>query len=87
MESTDQCPSAVAIANVRMALRRAEGSVGLYWGPNAHHQDILTESLRVLGLNVDVGSADFEVPPAQMPEVAELLVLTQSGVQKLDGVI
>jgi hypothetical protein len=48
---------------------------------------MLTEALQVLGFDAKAGSNDFEVPPTEMPEQAELLVLTDDGIQKLNGVI
>jgi len=59
-------------------------SVALHWGSIEAHQANLTDSLRFLGFDVDAGSKDFEVPPAEMPEVAELLVLTKAGQKTLE---
>jgi len=59
----------------------------LHWGPVEPHQAMLTEALEFLGFDVGSGSEDFEVPPAQMPDNAELLVLTKAGVQKVNQII
>jgi len=87
MEPIDLRSLAIAKLHLQNALRRDGESVALYWGSIEAHQAILTESLEVLGFDVTAGSEDSEVPPAQMPEVAELLVLTKTGLQKLNGVI
>jgi hypothetical protein len=39
----------------------------------------------VLGVLIEAVSEDFEVPPAQMPEAAELLNLTEAGQKKIEA--
>lgn len=51
------------------------------------HHPMVTEALTVLGFDLNAGSEDFEVSPAEMPEVAGFLVLTKAGIQKLNAVI
>jgi hypothetical protein len=87
MESIDPRSLAIARLHLQKALRRNGDSVALHWGSFEAHQAMLTESLQFLGFNVDAGSEDFEIPPAAMPEIAELLVLTKPGIQKLNGII
>ena len=84
MESLDPRSLAIARLHLQKALRKDGDSVALHWGSVEAHQAMLTEALAFLGFNVDAGSEDFEVPPAQMPEVAELLVLTKAGAAKVD---
>ena len=86
METTD--PRSLAIARVHMeeALRKVGHSVAFHWGSDEAHQAILTEALTTLGFDTNAGSKDFEVPPVEMEEAAVLLVLTKTGIKKLNGV-
>jgi hypothetical protein len=87
MEPIDPRSTAIAKLHLQKALRRDGDLVALDWGSVEPHQAMLTEALAFLGFDVGAGSEDFEVPPAQMPESAELLILTKAGVQKLNRII
>jgi hypothetical protein len=78
---------AIARIHLQKAPRRDGDLVALYWGSFEAHQAMVTEALTVLGFDVNAGSEDFEVSPAETPEVAEFLVLTRAGIQKLNAVI
>jgi len=87
MEPIDSRSSGIARLHLQKSLRQDGNSVALHWGSVEPHQAMLTEALAFLGFDVDAGSEDFEVPPAQMRESAELLLLTKAGAQKLNQVI
>ena len=61
MESIDPRSVAIAKANLQMSLRREGDSVGLYRGWAEPHQAILTESLKMLGFDVNACREEFEV--------------------------
>jgi hypothetical protein len=84
MEPIDPRSLAIARLHMQKALRQDGDTVALHWGSVEPHQAMLTEALTFLGFDVGTGSEDFEVPPAEMPDVAELLVLTNTGIQKLN---
>jgi len=84
MEPFDPRSLAIARIHLQSALRNDGDRVALHWGSNEAHQANLTDSLDALGFDLNAGSDDFEVPPAQMPEAAELIVLTKAGQLKLE---
>ena len=83
MESTDTRSMAIARLHLQSAVRGVGDSITLYRTLNVHKQDALTESLTVLGFDVNPGSEDFVVSPAQMTEVVELLILSEAGIRKI----
>lgn len=87
MELIDLQSSAVARLHLQTAIRRDGDSVTLNRSSNVHRQAMVTDSLRMLGFDVETKSVDFEVPPARMAADSSTLVLTKTGLEKLNAVL
>jgi len=76
-------PRSLSVGNLKCSVLRDRDSVFIRWSPDELKREILRDSLKVLGFNIEDDGRDFEVAPANLPKSFTLLVFTKAGIRKL----